>query len=109
MRRLSPTLIAVFMSGVCVGSFASQILSAVRLPPRSQAELALPATPGEVSSASLKPDGEAFLADLRAQQGSVLSGTSLDSPGGEADRAEFTAAIRDVREASTSAEGKTRR
>jgi hypothetical protein len=103
MRRLSPTLIAVFLGGISVGSFGNQVLSALRTSPYSQPEFALPATPGDVASVPLEPGGAAFLAELRAQQGSVLAGTSLESPGAEADHEDFTAALKDVREGFPSA------
>jgi hypothetical protein len=103
MHRLSPTLIAVFLGGICVGSFGNQVLSALRTSTYSQPEFALPAAPGDIASAPLEPGGAAFLAEVRAQQGSVLAGTSLESAGAEADRAEFTAALKDVREGFPSA------
>lgn len=103
MRAISPTLVAVFLAGICVGSFGHQILEIARgwtnAPATDLSSLPIDGPP----SPRLEPGGAAFLADLRAQQGSVLAGSSLETeqPGDE--NLEFAAALRDVQRSADTA------
>lgn len=106
MRRISPTLVAVFLGGVCVGNFGNQLLNVLRTPASPPADWPATRDAGGRATSTLEPGGAAFLADLRAQQGSVLAGTSLDASGAAEDRAEFAATLTDVQENLTEAEGR---